>query len=533
MRFHHTVGRRRPGDLGLTGRYRALLREYEDLESDNALLQRQVHSLLSLLMAKDQLLCTQGALRYVPFLRLARRYEAEKTRQALIQWQQTDLKGRILQAKRAQAASVLASLLPALLSRLFLTVWTRMRVPRALQRLENRVKRRISRYGFEALRRFVANAAKTLEMRLKAFKSALSSYKSRSLALYLHQIRSFNSTHLLSALLLLKQFVRKSKQKAVFQWIKACKSFKMALMQASHLTETRKLQRSWQSALRLNRLDGIYTRRRRIAACKCWFLWKFAEKLQRNRAKTGLLVCKAVLKQALSRWIWPKAVFRPQFLPFVLRSLVKAQLQGCFRALHSAFGCHFRQQWALSMAQLSSSQSSAEIQLQQLQSEIASLQRAALQAQADSDLQKQQLQETHLLNFRLQEQLDRSAQDKGKLAASVSALNEEKAGLVKELRTRIDHFSVQKQTLERQILDLEAALAASEARNLQKDQEHQSHCLSLQEEGKQVAKEKAQLAAKVEEVLKEQTQVKGTSSQLAAQVLKLSKEIADLKVETR
>jgi len=540
-RFDHTVGRaRRSGDRGRTGRYRALLREQEDLGSENDQLQRQVQGLLALLIAKDQLLCPQGAIRYVPFLRLARRYEAEKTRQALIQWEKTALKGRIVQLRRTEATHALASPLTGLLHRLLTSAFRQMRVPRALQRLESRVKRRLLCFGFETIRQFYEKSAKKLQIRLKAFQSALSAYRSRSLTLYLYQIRLYRPKNWLGALLLVSKSVRKKQQNAFFQWIKACKRSNIALLLANHLTETSKIQRRWQSALHVNRLVGVYTYRRRIDACKCLLLWKFAATLCKNRVKTGLLVSKKVLKQALSRWIWPKPVFRPLLLPFLLRNVVKAQLRKSISTLHTAVSSHYREQLSLSQSQLSTSQASADIQLKQLQAEIVSLQKAALQAQADSDTQKQQctaqLQQMNSLQAaysRLEEQLGRSVQEKAKWAASVNCLSEEKAGLVEELRTRSDYFAVQRESLERRVGDLETALAASEARCVQKSKEHQSHCLSLQEEIKRVAREKAQCAAKAEELGREQVQVKGTSTQLAAQVLKLSKEIADLKVGTR
>ena len=309
--------------------------------------------------------------------------------------------------------------------------------------------------------------------------------------------------------------------------------------------------------MQFNRLNQICTQKRQFAACKWLFVWIFTVKLRKSRVKTGLLLSKAVLKPALSRWMWPKPISRSLALPLMLRHTLRSHLSSSFRHFRTATHSHLHEQLSLSVAQLSTSQASAAIQLTQLQAEITSLQATTLQSQSDAERQREQwqsqLQQSEALrtaNGRLEEQLGKCVQEKGKLAAAeselkrqvvclndvISALTQEKSALAEQLSTKVDHFTAQKLTFDSQITNLEASLASNESRFMQKSKECQSlqsTVLSLQDEIKRNTKEKAQFAAKIEELVKDQMQVKGTNSQLAAQVLKLSKEIADLKVGTR
>lgn len=569
LRFEHSTARcrgsPRSGGQGegvsekrVVLRYRELLREQgernDELMSDIDLLQRQIEGLISLLVAKDQRLealsCPQDFDRCVPLFRLMRRYETAKLRKALIAWERSGLRREIQHKQQAEAGKTLGTLITSQLHRLLSSVWCQLQVPIAIQRVDIHMQTHLLQSGFDAIREKAANSSKIMQIRLHSLLSALSSYRNRCISFDFRHIRAYRPKNWLAALSLLSVQIERRERKAFALW-------HAASLHANQSKQTCILARNYQFIMQFNRLNQICTQKRQFAVYKWMFVWIFTVKLRKSRVKTGLLLSKAVLKPALSRWMWPKPVPRSLALPLMLRHTIRSHLTSSLHHFRTAIRSHLHEQLSLSVAQLSTSQASAAIQLKQLQAEIASLQATTLQSQSDAerqreqcDLQLQQAEALKSANGRLEEQLGKCVQEKGKLVTAesdlkrqvgclndvISTLTQEKSVLAEQLSTKMDYFTAQKLTFDSQITNLEASLASNESRYMQKCKECQSlqsTVLSLQDEIKRITKEKVQFAAKIEELVKDQMQVKGTNSQLAAQVLKLSKEIADLKVGTR
>lgn len=504
-----------------------LSEQNDDLTAENDLLQRQIEAFLALLLSKDQQLADLHVLtvkkpEYVSsVMRIERKLHMKNAIRALNRWKIQCLKAKIGDFLGKKTAARLEKAIKLNINRRKNEAFLNLKRPLCLSKFTNRLKNRILSHIFGKIRVYFTSIQENRLNRINRLISALSSYKFRSIFTYFTQIRSYFPINFRRKFLFLAQ----KRQKLILEkWKNAGIKLKIKEINSKKVEFRAASQR-----IGLNFIAEI-CKKSKISQNRLFLRWKYCVKQAKIRHKEGIMVLNRVLKGKLRRFLWKTPVFRSNLLPYLTKNLLNSHFSSYFSSLRLGVSSIFSISQQISISQLTTSQSSSNIQLKQLQAEITTLQAHNLQIQSDFDDLSSKFEQIMTKNKDLETQIAVFAGEKAKFEtlekelkqeiceknAEIERISEEKGDLLEQISAQNEHFS----SFKTRINALETALSVSETRFSHKTKEFQSEIRKL-------SKEKSH---KSDEIQKELSQSKSTNSQLAAQVLKLNKELADLKV---